>query len=89
MSDAIPDGITKKHVEAAIRDLRDGRKHLFADSTKYDLLDNGGRRYPPKAVLGLAANPATGGEPLGPYDFKGGLGSKCFRILVSLGYRQH
>ena len=29
-----------------------------------------GRRYPPKAVVGLAAGKITG-QTLGPYDFKG------------------
>jgi 5-methylcytosine-specific restriction protein A len=44
-----------------------------------------GRRYPPKAVLGFAAGKAAG-TPLGPSDFKGGLNSKCFRILEANGF---
>jgi 5-methylcytosine-specific restriction protein A len=44
-----------------------------------------GRRYAPKAVLGLAAGKVTG-TPLGPYDFKGGVKSKCFRILEANGF---
>ena len=44
-----------------------------------------GRRYPPKAVVGLAAGKLTG-QTLGPYDFKGGLKSKCFRVLKANGF---
>lgn len=36
-------------------------------------------------VIGLAAGKLLG-DPHGPYDFKGGLESKCFRILVANGF---
>jgi hypothetical protein len=36
-------------------------------------------------VIGLAAGKILG-KPLGPYDFKGGLKSKCFRILETHGF---
>jgi 5-methylcytosine-specific restriction protein A len=79
MANGIPDGIGREHILAALDDLETGVEHLFGDSTRYDLLHDG-RRYPPKAVVGLAAGKLLG-SPLGPYDFKGGLKSRCFRVL--------
>ena len=81
MADKIPDGITKEHIMRAIHELDRGVDHQFADSTGYDVLYDG-RRYPPKAVVGIAASNLIG-KQLGPYDFKGGLKSKCFRVLES------
>lgn len=84
MSENIPEGINRQHILAAISDLDSGVPHKFADSTGYDVLFEG-RRYPPKAVIGLAAGNFLGRD-FGPYDFKGGLKSKCFRILESNGF---
>lgn len=84
MADRIPDGITSEHILAAIEDLKNGAHHRFGESTKFDLLYDGSR-YPPKAVLGLAAAKAIGRE-FGPDDFKGGLESKCFAILEKSGF---
>lgn len=84
MSNRIPNGIGREHIVAAIRDLDKGAPHAFGDSTGYDVLFEG-RRYAPKAVVGLAAGKLTG-ESLGPYDFKGGLKSKCFRVLQANGF---
>jgi 5-methylcytosine-specific restriction protein A len=67
-----------------MRDLDRGARHAFGESTGYDVLFEG-RRYAPKAVVGLAAGKISG-TPLGPYDFKGGLKSKCFRILEANGF---
>jgi 5-methylcytosine-specific restriction protein A len=84
VSNKIPDGITRQHIVEAIRDLDRGTRHVFGESTGYDVLyDN--RRYAPKAVIGLAVGKLTG-VPLGPYDFKGGLKTKCFRILEANGF---
>lgn len=80
----IPDNITREHVEAALTDFRAGVPHRFGPSTGYDLLHSG-RRYPPKAILGLAAQHATGAT-LVPKDFSGGEESRCFRILRKLGF---
>lgn len=80
----IPEGITREHVLAAIADTRRGIEHTFRPSTTYDLVHEG-HRYPPMAVMGLAAQRLTGTE-LGPYDFKGGRKTKCFRILRGLGF---
>ena len=79
MPDNLPDGIQKKHLLAAMIQFDAGVAHQFSDSTVYDV-EHEGRRYPPKVIMGLAAEILTG-KPLGPYDFKGGRGSKCFRIL--------
>lgn len=84
MSDRIPSGIRESHVVRAISDYESGEPHDFAESTGYDLLYRG-RRYPPKAILGLAAFYVIG-HSLKPSDFKGGLHSKCFRILAGLGF---
>jgi hypothetical protein len=81
---AIPTGITREHVLGAIRTLDSGEAHDFGDSTRYDLVHEG-RRYPPKAVIGLAARNVLG-RALGPYDFKGGEQSQAFRILRTLRF---
>lgn len=51
--------IRPEHVFAALTDLDRGVEHRFHESTKFDLVHHG-RRYPPKAVYGLAAKHATG-----------------------------
>jgi 5-methylcytosine-specific restriction protein A len=84
MSKMIPDGVTRQHIVEAIRDLDKGVDHPFGESTGYDVLFEG-RRYPPKAVVGLAVGKLTG-RSLGPYDFKGGLRSKCFQVLEGHGF---
>lgn len=76
--------VTREHIEQAIADLAAGMQHAFGDSTGYDVMHEG-RRYFPKAVIGIAAGKIIG-NPLGPYDFKGGIGSKCFRVLESYGF---
>ncbi len=51
----IPDGITSEDVRSAIADYAAGVvRHSFHKSEKYDILFEGGR-YPPKAILGIAA----------------------------------
>lgn len=80
----IPTEITREDVFDALASLDRGEPHLFGESTGYDLVE-GGKHYPPKAVLGLAARRFLE-HPLGPYDFKGGEKSECFRILRNLGF---
>lgn len=84
MPDGIPDGITRDDVLQAIIDYDAGAAHEFAESIAYDVIHNG-KRYPPKAIVGLAARRITG-RTLIPDDFKGGVGSRCFRVLKSLGF---
>jgi hypothetical protein len=78
------EGITRESLIAAMAHLKRGDPHRFSDSTKYDVLFEG-RRYPPKAVVGLAAEQVSG-RSLGPDDFSAGIGSKCFRVLKALGF---
>lgn len=51
----------------------------FKDSTDYDLVHDG-KRYPPKAILGLAAERVVG-RPLSADEFAGGEKSAAFTIL--------
>lgn len=81
MTDLIPEGITRNNIIDAIEALDNGIKHQFSGSTSYDVLYNG-RRYAPKAVVRIAASYILETQ-LGPYDFKGGLNSKCFKVLES------
>jgi 5-methylcytosine-specific restriction protein A len=81
---AIPQGITRDDVLGAIQRLDAGVEQGFGPSLKYDLVFEG-RRYPPKAVVGLAAE-RLAGRPLEPGDFSGGEGSTSTRILRDLGF---
>tara|TARA_R110002167_G_scaffold344363_1_gene553709 strand:+ start:52298 stop:53185 length:888 start_codon:yes stop_codon:yes gene_type:complete len=83
-SDRIPEGITRQNILDAILALDSGIKHDFSDSIAYDVLFDS-RRYPPKAVVGVAAKFCSG-QLLGPQDFKGGLKSICFRVLEQNGF---
>ena len=80
----IPQGITRDDVLGAIRRLDAGVEHGFGPSLKYDLVFEG-RRYPPKAVVGLAAE-RLAGRVLEPGDFSGGQDSKSTRILRDFGF---
>jgi putative restriction endonuclease len=84
-ANALPDVLTAAQVSEAVRLFDSGREHGFADSTGYDLIFEG-RRYPPKAIVGIAAEIVTGTR-YGPQDFSGGLGSKCFRLLQEAGFQ--
>jgi hypothetical protein len=81
---ALPDTITRADILAAIEAFDNGAAHRFADSTGYDILFEG-HRYPPKAIVGIAARSVTGVD-YGPEDFSGGRGSKCFGILQRAGF---
>jgi hypothetical protein len=76
--------ITREDIEEAIAALGRGDPHTFGPSTFYDLLE-GGRRYPPKAVVGLAAR-RTLGRALRPDEFSGGEESWAFRLLRDRGF---
>src|SRR5262249_43643332 len=69
----------------AIADFdKGGILHSFRDSTGYDL-QHDGKRYPPKAIIGLAAR-RLAGRVLDPNEFSGGQASRCFSILRQLGF---
>jgi AAA domain (dynein-related subfamily) len=80
----IRDQITRQDILDAIAALDRNEPHPFEPSTSYDLLE-GGRRYPPKAVAGLAARRALG-RFLRPDEFSGGLDSWSFRLLRDRGF---
>jgi 5-methylcytosine-specific restriction protein A len=84
MLDRIPEGVTREHLIEAIENIQVGIPNKFAASTSYDVLYKG-KRYPPKAVVGVASAKVLG-EELGPKDFKGGLDSKCFKVLIVNGF---
>jgi hypothetical protein len=83
------DLVTRKAAERAIDDYdRLGADdffaaHGFAPATTYQLLQ-GGRSYPPKAILGTAYEFATG-KRLASTDFEGGK-SGAVKILTALGF---
>src|SRR5712692_10060344 len=66
----IPADIRREHVEQAIALLDQGREHPFGPPTRYAVLYSG-KTYPPKALVGVAAEIATG-RALSPSDFSGG-----------------
>ena len=70
MPQSIPEGLTADHVHRALADLDSGLAHPFGLPTGYELVHKG-KRYPPKAVNGLAIKHLTG-KDCGPKDFKGG-----------------
>lgn len=80
----IPNGITRGDLLEAMARLDGGDRHEFGESRKFDVLYRG-RRYPPKAVVGLAARRLVGRD-LVPSDFSGGLESKCLRVLEDAGF---
>src|SRR5438128_1747262 len=76
--------ITREDIQEAIAALEQGEVHAFGPSIFYDLLE-GGWRYPPKAVVGLAARRVLG-RALRPDEFSGGEESWAFRLLRDRGF---
>lgn len=75
LSVPIPAAIQAEHIREALGLLGDGYEldEEFGPSTTYDVLHEG-VCYPPKKVIALAAELATG-TPLSPRDFSGGEGA--------------
>jgi hypothetical protein len=69
----IPDGITRADILDALRKIDRGITHDYGPPTRYELLLEG-RRYPPKAAIGLATMRLLG-RHLSSKDFSGGQGS--------------
>jgi hypothetical protein len=84
MSEDFRGQITREDIQEAIAALERGEIHAFGPSIFYDLLESG-RRYPPKAVVGLAARRVLG-RALRPDEFSGGEESWAFRLLRDRGY---
>jgi hypothetical protein len=57
----------------------------FKDSTRFDLLVDGYRRFPPKAIIALAARRPLG-RVLSSSEFAGGESSTVFRLLLERGF---
>jgi hypothetical protein len=70
MPQAIPKGLTRESVLQALADLVAGVEHPFGPPTGYELVHEG-KRYPPKAVVGLACRSLLG-RILRPEEFSGG-----------------
>lgn len=61
-----------------------GEVDSYAESTGYDLQFNG-KRYPPKAIFGLAMSNLLNFQVLSSH-FSGGMDSDCFKVLKKLGF---
>jgi hypothetical protein len=70
MPQSIPPGLTREHVLKALTDLDAGIDHAFGPPTKFEFAHEG-KRYPPKAVIGLACRYLLG-RLLRPDEFSGG-----------------
>lgn len=85
MIKSIPKGINKVHVLKALADLDSQIAHDFGEARKWALVHDG-HRYPPKAVIGLAARYAFG-KALAPADFSSGdTAGKAVGYLRDLGF---
>ncbi|QUM84611.1 DUF3427 domain-containing protein [Moritella sp. 28] len=84
MSVSVP--MQTSHVYQAATDYKlvDGKLENFKDSTDYDVIVDG-RRYPPKAIFGLALSSLLDADIL-PKHFAGGKSSDCFKVFKNLGF---
>jgi 5-methylcytosine-specific restriction endonuclease McrA len=77
--------IAKNDIEIALQKLRLGEvPHGYLPSTDYDVYVDG-EKFPPKQVIALACENATGELPR-PNIFRGGKKTLGFKILENLGY---
>jgi hypothetical protein len=85
MPQSIPPGLKTDHVLRALADLDADIEHPFGPPTGYELVHDG-KRYPPKAVIGLACRDLLG-RILLPEEFSGGEapGQANF-VLRNLGF---
>ena len=81
----LPHQLSRQAIIAAAHAYDSGHLHAFANSRDYDVIIND-RRYPPKAIVGLAASALTGLN-FTPADFSGGIKSKCVRLLTDQGFQ--
>jgi hypothetical protein len=85
MPQGIPVGLTREHVLLALADLDVGAEHPFGTPTGYELVHDG-KRYPPKAVIGLAYRHFAG-RILQPDEFSGGEAHRqANAVLRHLGF---
>ena len=82
---SIPQGITRQHILTAKKRLDEGELTKFSSSTKFDVVIDE-NRYPPKAILSIAAEEATG-IPLPVSAFNVGEGDgESNSVLRKLGF---
>jgi len=81
----LPDSLPRETIIAAAYAYDSGHPHAFANSRDYDVIIND-RRYPPKAIVGIAAS-ALSGLTFTPSDFSGGIKSKCVKLLTNQGFQ--
>jgi hypothetical protein len=85
MPNSLTEGLTSANVLSAIRAIDRGVAHPFGPPIRYELLYEG-KRYPPKAVVGLAVKHASG-RIIGPEDFSAGEApGQANYILRRLGF---
>jgi hypothetical protein len=85
MPQSIPKGLTRAAVLQALGDLDAGVEHPFGSPTGYEVLHEG-RRYPSKAVIGLACRSLLG-RILLPEEFSGGEApGQANYVLRELGF---
>src|SRR5438477_10098479 len=85
MPQSIPKGLTRECILQALADLDAGMDHPFGAPTGYELVHEG-RRYPPKAVIGLAFRHLAG-RSLQPEEFSGGEApGQANYVLRELGF---
>jgi hypothetical protein len=85
MPQSIPKGLTRECVLQALADLDAGIEHPFGQPTGYELVHEG-KRYPPKAVIGLACRSLLG-RMLLPEEFSGGeVPGQANFVLRELGF---
>lgn len=86
MPQSIPHGLTKEHILQALNDLDMGIDHPFGEPTGYELV-HAGKRYAPKAVVGLACRYSLG-RVLQPEEFSGGEApGQANYVLRKLGFK--
>jgi len=78
----IPDNIKREHVLQALSEIDAGLHHRWGKSRKYDLVHKG-KRYAPKAVLGLAICKLKG---IDQYSFDISGGDETNSVLQTLGF---
>ena len=85
MPQSIPSGLARDHVLRALADLDAKVEHPFGQPTGYELVHEG-KRYAPKAVIGLAFRYSIG-RVLLPEEFSGGEApGQAHYILRRLGF---
>jgi hypothetical protein len=85
MPQSIPAGLTQDHIFRTLADLDGGIEHPFGEPTDYELVHRG-KRYAPKAVIGLACRYSIG-RILQPKEFSDGEApGRANFVLRKLGF---